>query len=121
MASFDDKLATALEESGDLIIARVKEVLDTEKLYEVKCNKSCCRSSTGFKASFPDVNALLNLAKWWTDRVEGSAPKKEQEKPKTTSKPHEQMTDDELEALLAEGTTKRPFPTNTTPGVSVER
>lgn len=103
--SLNERLAEGLEAEGEKLLAVLSSAINAEKLYTIQCNKQCCRGSK-FQASFPDINVMLNAAKWWTEYVHGKAANKPapKEKPATAHlMEYTEMSDEALAELLGEG------------------
>lgn len=103
LTDLNSRLATALEEEGENLLKVLRAAIDAEKLYTVVCPKRCCQTGAKFSAPFPDINVMLNAAKWWTEYVHGKASSKPQvptTDPRAVHKAVEAMTDEELAGYL---------------------
>ena len=102
MADIDAKLEAALQEDFDKLLDTLRGALDSKRRYTVSCPRKCCNGNS-FNAEFPDYRTMLEVAKWFTERVEGRSAQKPAapEAPKTGSRLAE-LTDQDLEQLLGD-------------------
>lgn len=95
-----DKFTAAAEQLADDIIATLQQALDTKQVYNVKCHH--CHKD--WKYPFPDISALLKAGQFLIDNGIGKPAQQTRapEKTKTESKRLEDLSDEELFALLEE-------------------
>ena len=97
---FSEEFSTAADRLSKKAIESLEEALDSKKKYRVSCPK--CKAS--FAAPFPDFNARAKAIEILRDTGKGKPGQQKApvEEPKTKSRKLEDLTDEELFALLEE-------------------